>query len=802
MKKNQQTLLSAFFIIGILCWIFLTMMPQTIGNDDKPLSEFSVKRALLQVSEMTKEPHYVGSENHKIVGDYLVSELKKLGLETKIEEGTTLSDWGNLVKSRNILARIKGSKNTKALMLLSHYDSAPHSFSHGAGDDATGVATILEGIRAFVQNATPHKNDIIILFSDAEELGLNGAAQFVTQSGWAKETGLVINFEARGTAGPSYMFMEVNEGNAKMVKGFSEANPRFPVANSLMYSIYKMLPNDTDLTVFRKEGKIQGFNFALIDDHFNYHTQQDDIAHLDHQSVAHQGSYLMPLLGYFANADLSNMTTSDDAVYFSSPLGFMSYPFSWILPMLIVAAVLFVFFVFIGIGKRTLIPTEIGKGFALLFGTLGIAGLLTFFGWRLLLTIYPQYKDILQGFTYNGHAYIFAFLFLSLAVSFLFYRKSVAENVTISRFVAPLFLWLLINAGVAFFLSGAAFFIIPVFCAVLMLAYFVLTQRTNTIFNLLFSIPVLFIFAPLVWMFPIGLGLKILFGSAILTVLIFTLLLPVFGAFSKKSIWSLSMFVIAIGFFIYAHINSGYEPGKAKPNSLVYVLDANKNKANWATYDINLDDWTKKYLGENPGSAAELNTIPLFSKYNTNFTYAKTADLVDLPQPEVIFLRDTIIGNQRHLKIRISPNRKVNRYGIFANENLTLHNFKANGAQDLSQKGSAYPRKGKKLLSYYVVDNEPLELQFSINKSAVLDMELLESSFDLLTNLLFDVDERKPDMMPTPFILNNAIMIRQKIKPTPKVVVPIAIAPVAAVTVRDTIQTDEPEIIPDVIPEN
>jgi Zn-dependent M28 family amino/carboxypeptidase len=40
---------------------------------------------------------------------------------------------------------------------------------------------------------------IIILFSDAEELGLNGAALFVTQHKWAKDIGLVLNFEARGS---------------------------------------------------------------------------------------------------------------------------------------------------------------------------------------------------------------------------------------------------------------------------------------------------------------------------------------------------------------------------------------------------------------------------------------------------------------------------------------------------------------------------------------------------------------------------------------------------------------------------
>jgi hypothetical protein len=46
-----------------------------------------------------------------------------------------------------------------------------------------------------------------------------------------------------------------------------------------------MLPNDTDLTVFREQN-IQGYNFAFIDDHYNYHTAQDDINHLDKNTLA------------------------------------------------------------------------------------------------------------------------------------------------------------------------------------------------------------------------------------------------------------------------------------------------------------------------------------------------------------------------------------------------------------------------------------------------------------------------------------------------------------------------------------
>jgi hypothetical protein len=51
-----------------------------------------------------------------------------------------------------------------------------------------------------------------------------------------------------------------------MVKEFA-AETTFPVSNSLMYSIYKMLPNDTDLTVLENKS-IQGYNFAFIDDHY------------------------------------------------------------------------------------------------------------------------------------------------------------------------------------------------------------------------------------------------------------------------------------------------------------------------------------------------------------------------------------------------------------------------------------------------------------------------------------------------------------------------------------------------------
>lgn len=769
MKKDYSSIFASLFLLVILGLIYFTMMPHWTSDEEGSLSEFSAKRALNQVEAISKQPHYVGSKEHEVVANYLIKELNKLGLETSVQEGYTLSDWGNLVQSKNILARIKGTSNPKALLLLSHYDSVPHSYSKGASDAGSGVATILESVRVFLHTKKQHKNDIIILFSDAEELGLNGAALFVTKHHWAKEIGLVLNFEARGSSGPSYMLMETNKGNAGLVKEFAAAKATFPVSNSLMYSIYKMLPNDTDLTVFREQGNIQGYNFAFIDDHFNYHTAQDDINHLDKNTLAHQGTYLIPLLNYFSNADLNTPQSGEDYVYFTIPYAFISYPFSWVLPMLIIAIVLFVFLLFIGKAKRILSFREIGKGFVPFLGSIIVTGLITFFGWKGLLIVYPQYNDLLNGFTYNGHAYIAAFVLLALAISLAFYNRFSANKVTMNHYVAPLFIWIIINGILAFVLQGAGFLIIPVYFGLFLFASFIITQKSHKILNLIFSIPALIIIAPFIQMFPIGLGLKVLFGSAILTVLTFGLLLPIFGAFAKKGIWSLVFFVLAIGFFAKAHSESGYEYGKAKSNSLLYVYNADTNKANWATYDTNLDTWTKGYLGENPKEATALNETPLFSKYNSGFTYQSDAPIKILEKPSIAFLEDRIVGNQRYLKIKISPNRKVNRYDIYANEKMALYNFKANGVQSLDQKGSRYERNGKKILSYYVVDNVPLEMQFSINASSILDMELIESSFDLMTNPLFKMTKRENWMMPTPFVLNDAVVIKEKIKPSQNV---------------------------------
>ncbi|GGG35263.1 M28 family peptidase [Bizionia arctica] len=764
--------ISLALIIIAIYWSFSALLPSKISTIDAPDNSFSTQRALVHLEEISKNPHYVGSPDHERVRNYLVNALQDLGLETEIQEDYILTDWGTITKPKNILARIKGSDNSKALMLLSHYDSKSHA-SLGASDAGSGVVTILEGLRAYLHENLPDgqvgktpKNDIIILFSDAEELGLNGASLFVNKHPWAQDIGLVLNFEARGSGGPSYMLMETNGGNHNLISGFKEANPDYPVANSLAYSVYKKLPNDTDLTRFREDGNIDGFNFAFIDDHFDYHTSLDTYDRLDRNTLEHQGSYLMPLLNYFSDANLNNLKSDEDVIYFNVPLfKTVSYPFSWIIPMLILAIVIFMGLIFYGLSKRTLNSKQIGKGALIFLEVLIINGAIGFFGWKLLLVIYPQYSEILQGFTYNGHAYIWAFSLLSMGICFWFYHKIYKPENTASLLIAPIFIWLLICAIIAWQLEGASFFVIPVFFALISLFVLVRQKQPNLILLTLLAFPALTILSPFIQMFPVGLGLKLLLASTILVTLIFGLLIAVLGFFKYKNRWSYLLFISAIGIFIFAHLNSAFNEEHPKPNSLVYYLDTDIDDAVWASYDNILDPWTKAYVSESPDTEHAISKTTFGSKYNTSFNFSKKANIKPIKQPFIDIQKDTIIGEERHIKLFISPQRLVNRMDIYADSLNVFTSFNVNGLEiEKDESGFVFHNRDfNRLFEYYVVDDKFLELEFTVPKNQKTSVIYYENSFNLLDNPLFDVPERPKNMIPKPFVVNDAVMLKKTI---------------------------------------
>ena len=765
--KRFQSLISFFLIIGLVYLSFSSLMPKSGTPASISETKFSTERALIHLREITKAPHYIGTEEHARVREYIVEQLNGLGLKTEIQEGFIMNPkWKSLDKPKNILAKIKGSGNGKSLLLLSHYDSALTP-SFGASDAGSGVVTILETIRAFQASAKTPTNDIIILFTDAEEVGLDGARLFVKNHPWAKNVGIALNFEARGSGGPSNMIVETNSGNKNLINAFMEADVKFPVASSLMYSIYKMLPNDTDSTVLRQGGDIDGFFFAFIDDHFDYHTANDNFENLDRNTLQHQGEYLLPLVHYFADADLSSLKSSEDHVYINVPiLKMISYPFAWIIPMLILAISVFTILIVYGLKKKVLSGKTIARSFVPFLLAFVSCGLIGFYGWKLLLVLYPQYLEIQHGFTYNGHTYISFFVLVSLAILFgVYHRYSKKTNVA-SLLIAPLIFWLLINVIVAIYLKGAAFFIIPVFLGLLSLWILIRQEKPNLILMVIIGALAIFMFVPLIQFFPVGLGLKMLVGSCLITALLFGILLPVFGFYSKKGILSAVFILLAIVFFIKAHLTSNFTAERQKPNSLVYYYDADTDETYWATYDKILDDWTKGYLGENPEEASNYITHASGSKYAKGYSFAVEAPAKKIPLFKAVLNSDTIINDIKKRTFTIIPNRNVNQISLYVAEGVEFDFLSFNGQSlplNNNENRASQKIKSKELVRYYVSDKDSLEVSYEVSKDQKVSFTVMEYSYDLLDHPQFKINNRAENMMPKPFVVTDAIIVKKKI---------------------------------------
>ncbi|MEW7277976.1 M28 family peptidase [Aquimarina sp. 2201CG1-2-11] len=772
--RKFPSLLTLFLILASLFYTFYGSKPQKLTDLKTPTQEFATLRALEHVKNISKKPHYLGSASNKTVRNYIVGELEKLGLQPEIQTGFTVSKTGNVNKPHNILAKIKGSDSSKSLVLMTHYDSSPHS-SYGASDAGSGVATILEGVRAYLATNKVPKNDIIICITDGEELGLNGAQLFTNKHPWAKNAGLILNFEARGSGGNSYMLIETNGKNGKMIDEFSKAGVQYPVTNSLAYSIYKMLPNDTDLTVCRELGNIEGFNFAFIDDHFDYHTANDTWENMDLNTLQHQGSYLMPLLSYFSETNITSLSSDRDYIYFNAPIfKLIKYPFSWIYGLLLVAILLFIVLIVYGKFNYRIDFKESLFGTGAFLLCLILAGGLTYGGWQLLGLIYPHYSEIQHGFTYNGYQYISIFVLLSIGICFKVYARINKSENQASLLVGPLLIWLVLCTLAALYLKGASYFIMMVFFGLVSLFVIIRQKQPNPFLMVLLVFPAIYILAPFIASFPVALGLKILFVSAVLTVLLFGLLLPVVGFYKRKRLIGNLALLLGLVFLIGSHLKSDFTEKRQKPNSLVYILDANQNKAVWATYDKTLDNWSKNYINPEENIAATYtNTNAFQSKYGKSFEYANQAPIKNIVYPKLEIGKDTLIGNQRHLNLCIAPQRDMQRIDIYTETLFNFDTLYANKvtSRDFEYSGTTYnaftKRWSSNLLSYHAINNEPLELEMTFHKDSLPKFIVYESSFDLLTNDLFSIPERDKNMMPKPFVVNDAIIIKKDLAIAP-----------------------------------
>lgn len=149
-----------------------------------------------------RHPESVG---HAIARDHILAEIEEIGLEPAGQDGGYLHEFdldepivryaldedGAVVEIAathgvNVAALLPGGdpeRSSEVVVLMAHYDhlgvTEDGDAYNGAFDDAAGVAALLELARFLVAQPEPLDRSVLLLVTDMEEGGLNGARAWV-----------------------------------------------------------------------------------------------------------------------------------------------------------------------------------------------------------------------------------------------------------------------------------------------------------------------------------------------------------------------------------------------------------------------------------------------------------------------------------------------------------------------------------------------------------------------------------------------------------------------------------------------
>lgn len=364
--------LTGSLVLALLLAVLALQVPAP-PPADAPATAFSAHRALADVNEIARAPHPVGSAEHARVQAFLLRRMEMLGLQTSTQSGPISRGAARYLRrmggdpaaadftATNLVGLLPGrNPDLPAVALMAHYDTVP--MSAGAADDSAGVAAVLEAVRA-IRARGPADRTLVVLLTDAEEIGLEGARVFWGGHPLRDRIGAVVNLEARGGGGRAMMF-ETGRGNAQTIDLFARVAGRVDggvTSNSLAVFVYELMPNGTDFTVPRDRG-VQGLNLAFIGRPEQYHAPASTPEALDAGSVQHIGSQALEAADALLRSPVLP-ARAGDAVY-ADLFGRMvvSHPPALGWALFGAAAILLGFAVWRARSRAGLSPADVGRG--------------------------------------------------------------------------------------------------------------------------------------------------------------------------------------------------------------------------------------------------------------------------------------------------------------------------------------------------------------------------------------------------------------------------------------------------------
>ena len=650
-------------LLGLVAWSVAALQPPSPAPTDAPADTFSAGRAFTQVQQVAAETHVAGSEADARVVQHLVSTLIGLGLDTRVQNAVGAYDFGRgsteMARVHNVVGFLKGSDSTGRLYLMAHHDSVENG--PGGNDDAAGVSTLLETVRALT--AGPQlRNDVVVVLTDAEEACLCGAEAFVASHPLAGSGGVALNFEARGTTGPPIMF-ETSRGNADLAGVFAEAAPH-PVATSFAVEVYRALPNDTDFSVLLADGGFTGLNTAYIDGAAAYHTPQDRPERMDQASLQAMGDNALALVRSLGGRDLTALQkpSAGDATYFPVLDRLVRYPGSLVWP-LAGAALLGVVVLALVLRRRgisSLRRTAGATALALLpivLAPLAAQGL-----WSLLVLIRPGYAGMLDP--WRPGWFRLAAVAVVVAVVLLWYAL-LRRRVGAAPLATGALVWLaVLGALLAAEAPGGSYLVAwPALAGAL--TGIVAAVTDNRVVRLGAALVggavAVVVLAPTAALFFPALGLRTAAVGGFVAALLVVALLPAFELLfpdeDGRSGWLSSAVVpgvavvLAVACAAVGLSVDRFDTAHPVPSQLAYALDRDTGQAWWASTESSPGEYTAQYVDRH-------GTLPVDLPYLAGHEMALgDAQPADLPAPEVTTVSDGVVGGKRQITVRVTPQR-------------------------------------------------------------------------------------------------------------------------------------------------
>jgi hypothetical protein len=604
--------------IAVLCALavwWTERLPAGAGRS-APADAFSAARAVDHVARIAVRPRPTGSAAHTETREHLVGILRGLGLETRVQRGAaaahapelsptgTNAGYANL-RLHNVVARLPGTASTRPVALVTHYDTVPSS--PGANDAGVPVSVLLETARA-LSAGPPPRNDVLFVFTDAEESGLLGAQALAGSPGVLPRDAVVLNFEARGSAGPSLMF-ETGSDDGWLVEALADHVPHARTS-SLLDAAYRYMPNRTDFTVLKEAGH-PGMNIAYLDGYTRYHGPDDTVDHVDPRTVQHQGEYALGLARALGSADLTGPPGGEREYFVAAGL-LLSYPVWVALPAaLAVAAPALA--VFVRLRARGLLSGRgLARGLLVAVGQPLLAAGVAFGLAPLVAAGHPEFADY---YDIAGHGQALAgFVLLTVAIGLALARVTRRFADTRHQAAGAVALWVVLACGVAAaFPGGGHVFTWPALGLVVagaVLGGGVRAPVARVAAVAAGVVPLALLVVPLVPLLGDALGIGLVAVPAALTALVTPLVPAVLPAPHRRvaRAWGAGIGAAAAAVLVVAALSPApQETGRRA--DVMYVLDAAAREAVWLSGSAP-DAWSRRFLPDDAEPADVTDVWP------------------------------------------------------------------------------------------------------------------------------------------------------------------------------------------------